>query len=507
MVVDEGTRPAAVRPARASAPPWARLVGAGVVVAALAPVGVYLYVALHQIGYPYELEWMEGGAVEIVGRVLHGQALYTAPSLHYVPYTYPPLYFWVSALVARITGLGFLPLRLVSFTASLGCFAVLFRLVQRETRSPLAGVVAAGLFAATYQVGGAWLDIGRVDSLYLFLLLLAVAMARRAEGVAGGVGAGLLMSAAFLTKQSALFAVGPLVVYLLVTRRRCGVAALGALAVVVVGSTLVLDASSHGWYAYYVLDELTHQGIDWSIWFRFVPGDLVGRVGWMMGLGLVGLFLSWRRRGDGTLWPFWLAVAAGFVVSSWIARAHVGGGQDVLIPAYAAVALLGGLGYHSIATAADRRPLVATAVLAVLAVQVVSISGHPSHLVPSRASRLAGERFVAQVAATPGEVIVLDHPWYDTLAGKEAWAQDEAVHDVLRAGPSRARTDLVRSIRRVLASPQVRVVYTDSTSVDPVIARELRRYYRLGPPVFSCYQCFFPVTDVAFRPYLRYVRR
>ena len=91
------------------------------VVVALVPIAVYLYVALRQLGYPYELEWMEGGSVEIVGRVLHGQALYVAPSLHYVPYTYPPLYFWVSALVAKMTGLSFLPLRLVSFVSSLGC--------------------------------------------------------------------------------------------------------------------------------------------------------------------------------------------------------------------------------------------------------------------------------------------------------------------------------------------------------------------------------------------------
>ena len=79
---------------------------------------------------------------------------------------------------------------------------------------------------------------------------------------------------------------------------------------------------------------------------------------------------------------------------------------------------------------------------------------------------------------------------------------------MLRAGPSRARTDLLRSIGQTLASPQVTVVYTDSNSIDPAIGNSLDRYFRLSArPVFSCYQCFFPVTDVAFRPYLRYVRR
>jgi hypothetical protein len=146
--------------------------------------------------------------------------------------------------------------------------------------------------------------------------------------------------------------------------------------------------------------------------------------------------------------------------------------------------------------------------LTIVIVQLAWIGGHPAHLVPTPADQRAGQRFVAMVASTPGQVIVLDHPWYDTLAGKQSWAQDEAVHDVLRAGPSQARTDLLKSIGQSLASPRITVVYTDSDSVDPAIGNALDRYFRLSPrPVFTCYQCFFPVTDVAFRPYLRYVRR
>ena len=301
-----------------------RLGRVGVVVAALVPIALYIVIALRQLGYPYELEWMEGGSVEIVGRILHGQAIYAPPSLHYVPYTYPPLYFWVSSLVAHVCGLSFLPLRLVSFTSSLGCFAVLFWIVQRETRDVVAGLVAAGLFAATYQVSGAWLDIGRVDSLWLLFLLVAVAIAQRAESWQRGVWVGLVISAAFLTKQSTLLAAAPLVFYLVVRRRRVGAAALGTWAVVVVGSTLVLNASSHGWYDYYVFSELLHQATDSSVWWRFVPGDLIGRVGWMLGLGVVGLIVSRNRTQVFTALGFWLAVVAGFIGVSWVSRRPCG---------------------------------------------------------------------------------------------------------------------------------------------------------------------------------------
>jgi len=479
-----------------------------VVVASVLPIVTYLWVALQQLGYPYELEWMEGGSVEIVNRVVHGQAIYVAPSLHYVPYAYPPLYFWVSAAVAHVTGVGFLPLRLVSFTASLGCLALLYSMVRRETADPVAGLLAAGLFAATYEVGGAWLDIGRVDSLYLLFLLAAVAVARRATGVRGGLLVGGLVAAAFLTKQSALLAAAPLLGLLVVTRRRVGLAAVATVAALVVGTTLVLDATSHGWYGYYVLSELVHQGVDRTAAVRFPVKDL-GPAVWALALGVVGAAVGWHRR-SATNWPFWLAVVAGFVASSWVARAHSGGGRDVLIPAYAAVALLAGLGYDALRRSPGRaRAVVGAALALVVVVQVGHLADHPSHLVPTAASAATGRHFVAELRATPGEVIVIDHPWYATLAGKGSWAQGEALHDVLRAGDGPARRDLLRSIDAALASPRVTTVYVDTPVDTGPFATALRRYFvpAAGRRVFPCYRCFFPVTDVATRPYLRYVRR
>ncbi len=534
-----GRQPAVASPPAAGGPGAAgrRVVVAArtaVVVAALVPVAMYLYVALHQLGYPYELEWMEGGAAEIVSRVLHGQAIYVQPSLHYVPYAYPPLYFWVSAAVAHVTGMSFLPLRLVSFLSSLGCMALLARLVWRETRDPAAGVVAAGLFAASWVAGGAWLDIGRVDSLWLLLLLAAIATARRARTWRGGLMVGLLALAAFMTKQTALLAMAPLLAYLVVTRRRVGLSAAGSLCAGVVVSTVVLDATSGGWYQYYVFTELLHQGIVRSVFTHFFTGDLLAVMGWALALGLAGAAVGWRHRcrggalttavanggtggaaadgdtdGPPMAWAFWMAAVAGLVGASWASRLHSGGARDVLIPAYAGVALLAGLGYGALGRSrAGRHHRVAVSLVlaAVVALQVVWLTDNPTRLIPDAADLAAGQQFIARVATTPGQVIVLDHPWYETLAGKPSWAQDEAVHDVLRGGPSAARTDLLRSIRQSLASPDVTAVYLDGP-VDAGLQRPIDRYFRPGGRVFSCYRCFFPATDVAFRPYLEYVRR
>jgi 4-amino-4-deoxy-L-arabinose transferase-like glycosyltransferase len=493
-----------------------------VVVAAVAPVAVYVYVALRRLGYPFELEWLEGGEVEIVSRVVHGQAIYVAPTLHYVPYPYPPLFIWVSAAFAKLFGVGFLAPRLVSFLGSLGVLALLWDVVRRETGDAVAGLVAAGVFAATYQASGAYFDLARVDSLFLVLLLAAIAVARRARTWRGGALVGSLLFLSFFTKQTALIAAAPLLVYLVVSRRRVGLSGAATLAVLLVVSTAALDHSTHGWYDYYVFEELPTQGINVHAIETFIPKSLLRPTGWVVAVGLLGLVAAWRARradagagagagADGrvptpTRWAFWLFAAGGLVAASWLSLVHAGGSSDVLMPAYAAVAILAGLGYDALIRSDPKyRALLGALLAVVITVQVVQLDRGSLHELPSGASTAAGHRFVALVASRPGQVIVADHPWYDTMAGKRSWAQSEAVHDVLRSGPGPARRDLLASIRATLASPSVTTVFGDDPgdTIGPGFADN----FRLGPPVFSCARCFFPVTDVPRRPYLRYDRR
>src|SRR5439155_3823688 len=55
-------------------------------VAAVVAVVVVTAVMLRRVWHPYELEWLEGGSVEHVRRVLHGRSLYPAPSVDFVSY-------------------------------------------------------------------------------------------------------------------------------------------------------------------------------------------------------------------------------------------------------------------------------------------------------------------------------------------------------------------------------------------------------------------------------------
>ncbi|HWF53310.1 MAG TPA: glycosyltransferase family 39 protein [Solirubrobacteraceae bacterium] len=484
------------------------LVGVLVCVAAAAPIAVYLWIALHRIGYPYELDWMEGGSVGLAARVAAGHSLYVAPSLSFVGWTYTPFYYVVAAAVSKLTGVGFLPLRLVSLIASLSSMATLAWIVRRETRDRVAGLVAAGLFAATFAISGAWFDTGRVDSLFVALTLLAVAFGRSARSVRGGVGLGVLCFLAFFTKQSALLALVPVLLYLAVIRRRVGVSALLTLVALVVGSTLVLQAASHGWYGYYIYGELLHQPVATTLWRLFWTQDIIGHE-WPLVMLVVGgaATLAWTGRGRlrfSSPVVYYVVAAAGLIGSAYVSRLHTGGWVNVLIPAYAATALLAGLTYGAVVTGRHggiARPVLAAVVLLQLVLLPYSIGAQ----IPTAADRATGAELITALRGLPGRTIVLRHPWYATLARKTGTAQGEAITDVLRSSDTRGSRALLASLHRALDAEHIDAVVVDYPGEGSYFGPEFTRDFRLQRRQITP-SPLYPLTDLRSAPTFVYLR-
>jgi Dolichyl-phosphate-mannose-protein mannosyltransferase len=492
--------------------------GLATVALAAVPVLLYLWIALHRLDYPYELDWMEGGSVGNVGRLLAGHSLYAAPSLKFVGWTYPPLYWLASAAVAQITGLGFLPLRIVSFVSSLVAIAMLGKLVRDETGDRTAGVVAAGLFAATYRLSGSWFDVGRVDSMFLALSLVTLVYGRHAQGVRGGLVLGLLAFLAFFTKQTALIALAPALVWLVLTRRPVGVSAILMLAALVVISTVVLDAATGGWYRYYVFSELSGQGWAAPEWLDFWRTDLFSHL-WPLCVLLVvavlvavGLALRSRRAeggwsaGRGAVVPpfgFQLAATVGLLAAAWFSRLHTGGYLNVLMPAYAGCALIGGLAYGQLRRHGRLATLLATAAIVV---QLVVLAYPVAAQIPTRADRTAGTELLAALRKLPAPVLILRHPWYGTLAGKGSFAQGEGISDALRSQAVRGARILRASLPDALNRYHVQTVVLDGDSAPSWLVPQLQREFRLESSAITATK-LYPLTDLRTAPSLVYVRR
>ncbi len=477
----------------------------------LAFVVLFLIVAVQRLSYPYELEWMEGGVVDHVHRVLTGRPLYSAPSLEHVPFIYTPLYYYAAALLSRLTGEGFLAPRLLSLGSACGSFALVGLLVRRETGSAALGVVSAGLLAATYGASGFWFDIARVDSLSLCLTLAGAYVLRSGDRAGLLALAGVLLGLGFLAKQSGLVVAVPLVVAAFVgTRGLVRWAAPLSLAAVVGGSTLLFNGASDGWYAYYVFLLPLQHGCALRTLATFWTHDLAAVLGpALAGTGLLfhPRVRSWGRRDL----LFLGALLAGLVGASWLARLHPGGWDNVLMPAHAALAVGGGLALHTFGVRLRRRPLAAVVPLVLGAVQFGLLVYDPAAQLPSDADRRAGDRLVARLARLEGGVLVLSHGHLASLAGKGRAAQGMAIQDVLRGAPdSPARRALLANVHRRLGSREIEAVVVDAEYerfFPPDFVAEVRARFAPGESVFVDPDVFWPVTGMPTRPEIILRRR
>jgi len=470
-------------------------------------LGSYLVVALARIGYPFELEWMEGAVANHVQRILHGQPLYVRPSLDFVPFVYAPLYFYVSAGLAKVIGLSLLPLRLVSFLSSLACFAIIYAFVQRETGSRFYGLVAAALFAATFRAAGGWFDIARPDTLMLAFLLAGLYLARFEMSVLALATAGLLFALAFHTKQTALFIALPVAAGLMAMRGLRSLAFIGTFGLLGLGAVPVLNATYHGWYNYYVFFLPAHKPLVKSVLWEFWIGDLLRVM--PVACGLAVAWLSWRRAGLGwTARFFYVLALAGMVAAAWSGRLHYGGYLNALLPAYAGLAVLAVLGAWTLARPRERsgprNAGAAAAVYVACLVQFGLLWYNPAAQIPSREDVRAGRELVAMLAGYPGEILVPQHGYLAELAGKRSFAHQMAIYDVLLAGPSQTQDRLLQEIVQAIKRQRFSAIILDGPFS---IQDTLLDYYAPQSAVFRSQDVFWTRAGMRTRPQAIFVPR
>ena len=486
--------PGPVQPRRA-----ARSVQLAAAAAGVAALAAYLYVALSRLGYPFALEWLEGNSLVEVRRILSGQQLYTAPGVGYVPDGYPPLFFAVGAVTARVLGPSYLALRLVSLVSSLACFALLAALVRRETGSLAAGAGASGLFAATYFATGTWFDVARVDSLFLALSVAGLYAARRMRGPWGAVAAGVLLALVVLTKQTGLAeGIAVPAVALAGPRRRLAVVAVLAEVTVLALTTLVLGLGSGGWYVYYVFELMGQHSLTGSSFGWF----------WAALAAALGLAAVAAALGAHRVPRELLAGCAALAVEGYAALVHSGGGINDVLPACLAVALLAGLalGRAGTGTGTTRWSRWAAVVPGLLIVAQTAwlVSGfRPAQQVPSAADQAVGERLVAGLRVLGGTVAVPGDPGLSLAAGQAPAAHQGAAYDVLRASGQGAAGRFRASADRAVAAQRFSGIVTDDPGPPLGYPATLDRYYQRCPqPLLAGVPAalFRPVAGASVRP-------
>ncbi len=475
-----------------SAAAWHRLLRLLLIVAGGAFLLVVLAIAVARMGYPYELEWMESGSLAMVHRVTEGQPLYPLPSLAWTPFIYPPLYYWVCAGLGLLLGEGYVPLRLVSLLSTLAVFWMIFDLVRRRTDPWWWGLVGAGMYAACFEIGGGWFDVGRVDSLYLALLMGAVIALDRRDDARGHLLSAALFILAGMTKQSALVVAAPIATWVLLTRRGRlrWIFPLAAL----IGIPLAwfaTDAIFGSHMYYYILKLTSAHEIALPLLHEFWRFDLLAPLP-IATLALFALLLPspWERS-ERVRWLVW---ALAFVGSAWISRLHAGGWKNVLLPAYALLAAL-------LAVTAGRAygkagPLTRLVVLAAVLLQFGLLVFDPRDHLPSDATRAANDELVARIAAAPGEVWIPHHNGLVLAAGKEPTAHSMALQDVLRGGAGQPAARLEAGMEGAIEQGRWDLIILDA----PMFEEELAKRYRFAGSAYADTSVGWPVTGARTRP-------
>ncbi|MBN1433326.1 glycosyltransferase family 39 protein [Candidatus Fermentibacterales bacterium] len=489
------------------------------VAAGILAMVVLAVVAIARIGYPFDLEWMEGSVVDHVARVADGRPLYVEPGIGFVPLIYTPLYYYLSAVPYSLLGGGYAPLRALSLACSF-LSILLVGLIAGRVSGRIAGFLAAGFFAASYGLSGTWFDLARVDALFLALLLLSVSLFQR--GTARGSGAllglsGAALAASCLAKQSGLLTSVVLVAACalwpgLSWKRHRAVMAGTFLTVLLVPAAL-LQSSSGGWFSYYVLElPSRHELILHYLAHGFWIEDLLLRAPLLLVSALlVSAATLWSRPGaDRARRVLMLAVLWSMVACSWMSRAKSGGYLNVLMPGHAALAVLGAAGLVSVRRSrrlAGRGRQAALGALALAqVVYMVFALGSPLSRIPDRTDLLEGQRLLALISGFEGEVLVPYHSHYPVMAGKSSLAHDMAICDVIRAGESEGRDLLLQDMAAAFESGRFDAIILD----DEWFLGDLMEhaYERVDTTLFEgSPEAFWPVTGMQTRPQALYLRR
>ena len=503
------------------------------VIAALVFSAMYFLVAIPRIFYPYDLDFLEDSMLMQSLRVADGQPVFVPPNVDFVPHVYMPLYTWLGGLLFKVAGPSFVPLRLLSLGATLATTLLIYWIARRESGLRWIGFVCAGLFLGGYRINGFWYEVVRVDSLFVALIL---------GGLTLGVYAGrsnlrLILSAgvlalAFFTKQTGVLIGAGLAAYLFVTiGRRAWLFAItfGVLAIV---PLIILNAVTDGWFFYHVFRIGSADPIEVQRVINYVRFELFGMMAGLSALAIGAALIGARRSGSKVirLQPWLIAIAMAILISG-IGRARVGGSANNRMPAYALLCVAPAIlmrewnagrateeegpktnDRYDHAKQSFVNPLAPNAyrwrselIAVVIVFQFALGVYNPPRYIPSPEMRQSGDRLIRRIASIDGEVLVMMHPYYALLAGKEPSAQIATLWYVRERGALPLPEDFVARIR----GQYYAAIISDESEYfekDPALIALIETYYARdeelaesdAPPT---------LTGVIVRPSVVYVPR
>lgn len=449
-----------------------------------------LHVWSQRIGYPYDLEWMEGATLISALRVKQGLPLYGVPDATYIPFIYPPLYAWVvaglSTVLPTVFPFGYGLARAVSIVGTLSATAALVFGAREAGARWSVALGCAAIFLGTWEETGTFFDLVRIDGLSIGLIGWALVLAAGrtpARAIAGGA----LLAVAFMCKHHAAIFGFPILAALWhrdgrAQALRFALAALIPAVVFLVGMQIATDGRFWLWLVQVPANHglVAKRFWPWvsvtSLWpLKYTTSgatlEVAAATPIVWGMAVVGLVSALRNREALKASPrfaYWIGIAGTglFVVS--LMRGHVGGYVNVLMPMMWVQAL-----WPALLTRRAGEGLVGLGLQALVAVQIVTGHGTYTYEVPTPADRKQGDALIAELRDLPDPLLIPEAPYYAVLAGHDPSFSLITLWDISDASVPKAAG--VSTIRGLIAQRHWKsAVFTDN-KVEPSIGRAYKK--------------------------------
>lgn len=383
-----------------------------------------------RLQYPYQLEWMEGGEVEHIQRLLEGKKIYCEPSMEFIPYIYTPFYYYIGVVLSILAEPSLIMMRLVSIASFLLSLFFIYKMVFLVTSDKFWSLIGSGIFLLSYSNTGFWYDIARVDTTAnLFLIISLYFLVKANSNKWNWVVSSIFSFLAFYTKQTYLLVTVFLIISLFLKNKKLAWHYSSLYFGLVAITTLIETVQSGGWYIFwnFYFPSLHH----W-IWERaitFWTIDILPFYSIALASIFAYLIISFNNSVKERDYYFY-ALFIGCFITSYLSRLHYGGYLNVLIPFVASMSVLFPISMSSLGKMLHAQKDVGLIILVFLSVQIFLLLNNPIHSVPTLKDKDAVERMFNFAKNAGGDVYLMGYNFVQKQFGLNSYPHYVLLNDI-----------------------------------------------------------------------------
>jgi hypothetical protein len=415
----------------------------------------------NHIPFPLNLEAMEMTVLQHVQRLLAGLPLYPEPSPDFVALAYNPLFYYLCLPFTWLFGATLPTIRFVAVLGMLGSGIMLFLIVRQVTQSPWWGLMATGLFAASYQALDTYTDNAHRDSWLLFSILLGCYLldrniavyslgSRLPRSIQPLPGIFLLITAFWFKQQGATFLLGGLLYLTWKVGWRQAWLAWGLGLLLVPGLYIAAPDWLFGEQFHYFTWQVPRQWIQPEKGELRLLLNLLAQYGFLLLAGSAIAIAKLRQR----YVSIWIALLPIALLSGGIAFLTLGSNRNVYIPMVTWLILVGTIGLKDLADRAKARGKQANLAFLALTFSFLLLVYNPSPVIVSTEAKATYQDFVSYLRSLDGTVYIPfigQIPEVPTVYPTAHWVP---LNDMVRgAGRSDEDQPLIRSILSLVEQP------------------------------------------------------